>query len=203
MAACDPAAETPSSDPTGNPSVVPSAVPSNEPAAFTEYTIRFDLNTTSDPSDNELYVYEEAGYDENWQPVTEQKEAVFTVPVGDDAYLDITLPAPVREGYYFAGWQTRPDVTEDDMVNGVSPYLWMLGQKASIVGQVQIENSPAAEIEARQLNNETMLLKDLENLDENGNGTLYARWVELKQISNEEEWPTTCTAPMSWLLTLS
>ena len=109
------------------------------------------------------------------------------MPASDDAYLDVTLPNPVREGYYFAGWQTRPNVTDDDMVNGVSPYLWMLGQKASIVGQVQIENSPAAEIEARQLNNETMLLKDLENLDENGNGTLYARWVEVKQISTEEE----------------
>ena len=183
MVACGSDVETPSGDPTENPS----NVPSNEPAAFTEYTIRFDLNTTSDPSDDELYVYEAEGYDENWQPITEQKDAVFTVPASDDAYLDVTLPNPVREGYYFAGWQTRPDVTEDDMVNGVSPYLWMLGQKASIVGQVQIENSPVAEIEARQLNNETMLLKDLENLDENGNGTLYARWVEIKQISTEEE----------------
>ena len=187
MAACGPDAETPSADPSGNPSSVPSIVPSNEPTAFSEYTIRFDLNTTSDPSDDELYVYEAAGYDENWQPVTEQKDAVFTVPAGDDAYLDVTIPDPVREGYYFAGWQTRPNVTDSDLVNGVSPYLWMLGQKASALGQVQIANSPAAEIEARQLNNETMLLKDLENLDENGNGTLYARWVEIKQISNEEQ----------------
>ena len=187
MAACGPAAETPSGDPTENPSSVPSIVPSNEPTAFSEYTIRFDLNTTSDPSDDELYVYEAAGYDENWQPITEQKNAVFTVPVSDDAYLDVTVPNPVREGYYFAGWQTRPDVTDSDLINGVSPYLWMLGQKASALGQVQIANSPAAEIEARQLNNETMLLKNLENLDENGNGTLYARWVEVKQISNEEE----------------
>lgn len=183
MAACGPAAETPSGDPTENPS----SVPSNEPATFTDYTIRFDLNTTPDTSDDELYIYEEAGYDENWQPITEEKEAVFTVPASDDAYLDVSLPNPVREGYYFAGWQTRPNVTEDDLIYGVSPYIWMLGQKASAVGQVQIENSPAEEVATRSLHNEAMYLKDLESLDENGNGTLYARWVEIKQISNEEE----------------
>lgn len=183
MAACGSGTETPSTNPTENPS----SIPSNEPVTFNEYTIRFDLNTTSDPSDDELYIYEEIGYDENWQPVTEQKEAVFTVPASDDAYLDVTIPNPVREGYYFAGWHTRPDVSAEDLVNGVSPYLWMLGQKANALGQVQIEVSPAEEIEARQLNNETMLLKNLESLDENGNGTLYARWVEVKQISNEEE----------------
>ena len=87
------------------------------------------------------------------------------MPASDNVYLDVALPNPVREGYYFAGWQTRPNVTEDDMVNGASPHLWMLGQKASALGQVQIANSPAAEIEARQLNNETMLLKNLEKMD--------------------------------------
>lgn len=190
MAACAGQPDAaPTSAPTENtPSTnPPSEALATQPQTVSEYTIRFDLNTTSDPSDDELYVYEASGFDENWQPVTEQKEAVFTVPVSDDAYLDVTVPNPVREGYYFAGWQTRPDVTENDLVNGVSPYLWLLGQKANAVGQVQIANSPAEEIEARQLNNETMLLKDLENLDENGNGTLYARWVEVKQISNEEE----------------
>ena len=97
------------------------------------YTIRFDLNTTNDPADDELYRYEESGYDENWQPVTTEKEAVFEVPAGDDAYLDVSLPDPVRDGYYFAGWQTRPNVTEADLVNGVSPYLWLMGQKLSFV----------------------------------------------------------------------
>lgn len=81
MAACGSGTETPSTNPTENPS----SIPSNEPVTFNEYTIRFDLNTTSDPSDDELYIYEEIGYDENWQPVTEQKEAVFTVPASDDA----------------------------------------------------------------------------------------------------------------------
>ena len=158
-----------------------------EAASVSEYTIRFDLNTTPDTTDDELYVYEEVGYDENWQPITQQKEAVFTVPAGDDAFLDVSLPNPVREGYYFAGWQTRPEVTEDDLVHGVSPYLWILGQKLSYIGQVQVENSPAEEVETRRLHQEAMFLKDLENLDENGNGTLYARWVEIKPISNEEE----------------
>ena len=84
------------------------------------YTIRFDLNTTDDPSDDEVYRYEESGYDENWQPITTEKEAVFEVPAGDDAYLDVSLPDPKREGYYFAGWQTRPDVKSEDLVNGAS-----------------------------------------------------------------------------------
>lgn len=165
----------------------PDETPVTEPAAVTEYTIRFDLNTTADTADDELYVYEESGYDENWQPITTQKEAVFTVPASDDAYLDVSIPNPVREGYYFAGWQTRPDVAEDDLIHGVSPYLWILGQKLSYVGQVQVENSSPEEVETRKLSNEAMYLKDLETLDENGNGTLYARWVEIKQISNEDE----------------
>ncbi|MBR3106142.1 MAG: glycoside hydrolase family 3 C-terminal domain-containing protein [Clostridia bacterium] len=36
-----------------------------------------------------------------------------------------TLPEteiPVKEGYTFAGWQTRPNVTKNDLVLGVSPY---------------------------------------------------------------------------------
>jgi len=151
------------------------------------YTIRFDLNTTDDPSDDELYRYEESGYDENWQPITTEKEAVFEVPAGDDAYLDVSLPDPKREGYYFAGWQTRPDVKSEDLVNGVSPYLWIMGQKLSFVGQGQVEISSVEEIEARQLSGEVMPLSRLESLDADGNGTLYARWVELKPISNEEE----------------
>ena len=151
------------------------------------YTIRFDLNTTNDPADDELYRYEESGYDENWQPITTEKEAVFTVPAGDDAYLDVSLPDPVRDGYYFAGWQTRPNVTEADLVNGVSPYLWLMGQKLSFVGQGQVEISAAEEIEERQLNSEVMPLSKLESLDADGNGTLYARWVELTPISTEEE----------------
>ncbi len=187
LAAC----QSPSADnsqPADGTDVPATGTPSTpEPPSFSEYTIRFDLNTTADPSDNELYVYEESGYDENWQPVTQEKEAVFTVPAGDDAYLDVTVPDPTREGYYFAGWQTRPTVTETDLVNGVSPYLWMTGQKLSAVGQVQLANSSAEEISARMLDNETMALSGLESLDENGNGTLYARWVEVKQISNEEE----------------
>ena len=165
-------------DPNSEP-VQDSAEPKAAPEAAAEepevYTIRFDLNTTADPSDDELYRYEESGYDENWQPITTEKEAVFTVPAGDDAYLDVSLPDPTREGYWFAGWQTRPDVTEADLVNGVSPYLWLMGQKLSFVGQGQVEISATEEIEERQLNSEVMPLSKLESLDADGNGTLYAR----------------------------
>ena len=65
-------------DPNSEP-VQDSAEPKAAPEAAAEepevYTIRFDLNTTADPSDDELYRYEESGYDENWQPITREKEA--------------------------------------------------------------------------------------------------------------------------------
>ncbi len=156
-----------------------------EPAG--EYTIRFDLNTTPDISDDELYVYEETGYDENWQPVTEEKEAVFTVPAEENAFLDVSIPNPVREGYYFAGWQTRPVVEESDLIHGVSPYLWMMGEKFNPTGKAYLEVASEDEMSARQLINEVKPLSELESLDENGNGTLYARWVQVKEISGEEE----------------
>lgn len=136
-----------------------------------EYTIRFDLNTTSDDlTDDETFEYEVQGYDANWQPITEMKPSVLTVPYSENAYIASAIPAPEREGYIFAGWQTRPDVTEGDLVQGVSPYLWLFGTRSSF-------GDPSV----------VMPIRDMESLDENGVGTLYARWVEVKDISTEEE----------------
>ena len=95
-------------------------------------TVAFDLNTTPDLTDDETYVYAATGYDANWQPVTEEKPAVFTA---ENGVLAVDLPVPTREGWYFAGWQTKPDVTESDLINGVSPYLWIPGHKTNFLGQ--------------------------------------------------------------------
>ena len=145
------------------------AVPgfAEEPAAA--LTVTFDLNTTPDTTDNETYIYTAAGYNEYWQPVTEEKEAVFTT---EDGVLAVDLPVPTREGWYFAGWQTRPVVTADDLINGVSPYLWMPGHKASPFGQ------------AMQAEDEVIDLNPF--ADENGQVTLYARWVQLTPIDSPE-----------------
>ena len=145
------------------------AVPgfAEEPTAA--LTVTFDLNTTPDTTDNETYIYTATGYNEYWQPVTEEKEAVFTT---EDGVLAVDLPVPTREGWYFAGWQTRPVVTADDLINGVSPYLWMPGHKASAFGQAM-----QAEDEVIDLN----LFAD-----ENSQVRLYARWVQLTPIDSPE-----------------
>lgn len=77
--------------------------------------------------------------------------------------LAVDLPVPTREGWYFAGWQTRPVVTADDLINGVSPYLWMPGHKVSAFGQ------------AMQAEDEVIDLNPF--ADENSKVRLYARWV--------------------------
>ena len=145
------------------------AVPgfAEEPAAA--LTVTFDLNTTPDTTDNETYIYTATGYNEYWQPVTEEKEAVFTT---EDGVLAVDLPVPTREGWYFAGWQTRPVVTADDLINGVSPYLWMPGHKASAFGQ------------AMQAEDEVIDLNPF--ADENSKVRLYARWVQLTPIDSPE-----------------
>ena len=146
-------------------------VPASEPAVITEYTIRFDLNTTPfDTTDDELFEYEVSGYDEYWQPITEMRKSVLTVPYSDNAYIASSIIPPAREGYVFAGWQTRPVVTEDDLVNGVSPYLWLFGTQSSYGDESVV-----------------MPISEMESLDGNGVGTLYARWVEVKDIATEEE----------------
>ena len=95
----------------------------------------------------------------------------MTVSVSDNAYIASAIPAPAREGYVFAGWQTRPVVTEEDLVLGVSPYLWLFGTRSSYGDESVV-----------------MLIKDMESLDETtGTATLYARWIEVKDISTEEE----------------
>lgn len=146
------------------------AVPTLAEEKVAPLTVTFDLNTTPDTTDSETYIYASTGYNEYWQPVTEEKEAVF---ITEDGVLSVDLPVPTREGWYFAGWQTQPVVTVNDLINGVSPYLWMPGHKASAYGQAM-----QAEDEVIDLN---------EFADENNQVRLYARWVQLTPIDSAED----------------
>ena len=74
---------------------------------------------------------------------------------------------PTREGYAFAGWQTRPDVTKDDLVLGVSPYEAPLGA-SSLYGGAGVDFTTLESFTG------DMLL-------------LYPRWVEITEIHNAGE----------------
>lgn len=142
--------------------------PDEMPEKPENYIVKFDLNTTLDTSDDEVYEYETTVYDENWTPVKSMQTSVVTVPYGENAILDTALPVPEREGYAFAGWQTRPVVEASDLINGVSPYQWRFGPQS----RFESAGMPIAE---------------MESLQEDGTAVLYARWVEIKDVSTEED----------------
>ncbi|MBR0354329.1 MAG: hypothetical protein IJK35_03035, partial [Oscillospiraceae bacterium] len=74
---------------------------------------------------------------------------------------------PTREGYLFAGWQTRPDVTKADLVLGVSPYEVPTGA-SSLYGGAGVEFTGLESFAG------DMLL-------------LYPRWVEKTEIHSADE----------------
>ncbi|MDO5325524.1 MAG: hypothetical protein Q4G00_02270, partial [Clostridia bacterium] len=74
---------------------------------------------------------------------------------------------PVKDGFTFAGWQTRPDVTKDDLILGVSPYEVAPGASSLYGGA-------------------GMAIDQLEST-EGTSVTVYARWVEPTEIHNAEE----------------
>ncbi len=147
------------------------------------YTIYFDANTTPDDlTDDESFSYWTQGWD------SKKKSSVITYPATDDAYiLADDVPVPTRKGYYFAGWQTVPVVTEDDIINGVSKYQMFFDTKISSLGEDAIKNKSSEEVSARGLEQEVNYIKDMENLTDDGTITFYARWVEAKEISTEED----------------
>lgn len=98
-----------------------------------------------------------------------------------EAYITAAPAAPTRQGYHFAGWQTKAVVSESDIVNGVSKYLWLFGDKFSTTGVAKFNAMSEADREARGISEEVMLL---DSADENGVVTLYARWVQEKEISD-------------------
>lgn len=94
----------------------------------------------------------------------------------EDALTEEQLPIPERKGYYFAGWQTRSEVTEDDLIGGVSKYMYYAGDSKSPAG---IWNTDYASVK--------MPVAQIENLTADNEATLYARWVKIKEIHTEEE----------------
>ncbi len=83
---------------------------------------------------------------------------------------------PTRKGYYFAGWQTKSEVKEEDIVGGVSKYLYFFGESKSMVG---IWNQEYESIQDK--------VATIDSLTEKNEATLYARWVEMKDITNKQE----------------
>ena len=113
------------------------------------------------------------------QPAEQPAEAVtymvvFTEPDGTyygaiettDASVIPEIETPTKDGYLFAGWQTKPDVTADDLVLGVSPYEVPLGASSLYGGA-------GAAITDYALSGNMLLL--------------YPRWVEPTEIHNAEE----------------
>lgn len=162
------------------------ATQSSTPVAKTEapteaaeevYTVIFDKNTTPDDlTDDESFTY----YTSGWG--AQQKFSIVEIPRSDTAYISVDdVPTPSRKGYYFAGWHTKPVITEEDIVNGVSKYQVFFGEKVSELGAME---SAAAGI---TVHNEAMYIRDFDTLTEDGILTLYARWVEAKEVSTEQE----------------
>ncbi|MCR5664143.1 MAG: glycoside hydrolase family 3 C-terminal domain-containing protein [Oscillospiraceae bacterium] len=109
------------------------------------------------------------------QPETVTYMVVFTDAEGviydavetTDASCVPETGIPTKEGCAFAGWQTRPVVTKDDLIYGVSPYEVPIGASSLYGGA-------------------GTAITDLESLS----GTmllLYARWVEPTEIRTADE----------------
>lgn len=133
------------------------------------YTVKYMLNAGDTTT---LYTYE--GFN-GTQEITGAPE---------EAYIAAAPTAPTREGYYFAGWQTKAEITEADIVNGVSRYLWMFGQKLSETGIAKFGQMTEEEKEGRAISDEVMLL---DSADKDGTVTLYARWVKEVEIDSEDD----------------
>lgn len=81
-------------------------------------------------------------------------------------YLESAPAVPTREGYKFAGWYTVANLT---LTNGASDKEYLFGTKLETA-----YNTPPAHLK----NAVTVIAEDT---------TLYARWVEVKEISTEAQ----------------
>lgn len=102
-----------------------------------------------------------------------------------EAYITAAPTAPAREGYHFAGWQTKAEITEDDIVNGVSRYMWFFGQKLSTTGIAKYNAMTEEQKEEHAISDGYMLISD--SADDNDTLTLYARWVKEKEIATPQQ----------------
>ncbi len=98
---------------------------------------------------------------------TESDGTVYTTVETTDASVIPEVEAPKKEGFLFAGWQSKPDVTKDGLVLGISPYEVPTGASSLYGGA-------GTAITDYELMNGDMLL-------------LYPRWVAPTEIHNAEE----------------
>ena len=125
------------------------------------------------------------------EPVAAEPEAVnYTVIYTDkdgtvyetiettDATVVPEIPVPEKDGFLFAGWQTRPDVTVNDLVLGVSPYEVPAGA-SSLYGGAGTAFSALESFEGTTL-------------------TLYPRWVAPTEVHNAEELKNMKNDLMGW-----
>ena len=120
-----------------------------------------------------LEVGEPAPTAESAQPVTytviytDAEGIVYQTVETADASALPEAEIPVKEGFHFAGWQTRPNVTRDDLILGVSPYEVPAGASSLYGGAGTAIDS-------------------LESTD-GATVTVYARWVAPVYIHTAEE----------------
>ena len=120
-----------------------------------------------------LEVGEPAPTAESAQPVTytviytDAEGIVYQTVETADASALPEVEIPVKEGFHFAGWQTRPNVIRDDLILGVSPYEVPAGASSLYGGAGTAIDS-------------------LESTD-GATVTVYARWVAPVYIHTAEE----------------
>ena len=100
------------------------------------------------------------------------------------AYINAAPVNPTREGYKFAGWQTKASVTKDDLVLGVSPYEWRFGKKLSTTGKAKFAEMDETTKTNRGISSGEMLIADKAT---DHVLTLYARWNEVTEVSTATE----------------
>jgi len=92
---------------------------------------------------------------------------VFATVETTDASALPEVEIPEKEGFRFAGWQTRPNVEKTDLILGVSPYEVCPGASSLYGGA-------------------GMAIDNLESTD-GTSVTVYARWTEPTYIHNATE----------------
>ena len=98
---------------------------------------------------------------------TDANGIVYQTIETTDASVLPDIELPTKEGHAFAGWQTRPNVTKEDLILGVSPYEIPAGASSLYGGA-------------------GTAIDQLESTDGTA-VTVYARWVEPVYIHTAEE----------------
>ena len=162
-------------------------------ATVAKGTASFELSAVTDGwlgchvslSEDETYAISYDYNEENSGVVTDtgtwekldDHSAVLRSDSGEEYEIEI-VDTPVKEGYRFAGWQTKPVVTKEDLILGVSPYEIPLGASSLYGGA----GTALTELDSM---GETMYL-------------LYARWVEATEIHSAAELKTMAEDLCGW-----